>query len=388
MPRRFSLTFFNTIRGRLVLLVLLVIVPALAVQVFGAWRDLRGDIAARKLESVRVVSHATSDFETLLAETRTVFTDLVRANEMRSPGNCTQVFTALRFAYERLAPETTNLGLADTQGNIYCAIISLQGEKNLAGRPEFQDAIRTMDLAVGSYAANPLSGSPQVSIAYPVLSYNGRVQAVIFATVATRWLEKWQSESTLPAGSAVTLFTADGRPLWRAIDGEAAPVQAADAAGVTWFDTLKAGGVIEGLDFDGALRLHTVLPLQLNNQVAGYLHLGYPVAQLYDQAYRDLWWKLALLGLVLIVALAVAWQGSERLFLHPVRGSDGCGAARAGRRSERARLGGARAGRGHGAGARLRPHGRHLAAARERAPPVGGAFSRGLREARPSGWAS
>jgi PAS domain S-box-containing protein len=313
------MTFFNTIRGRLVLLVLLVIVPALAVQVFGAWRDLRGDIAARKLESVRVVSRAASDFETLVTETRTVFTDLVRANEMRSPGNCTQVFTALRFAYERLAPETTNLGLADTQGNIYCAIISLQGEKNLAGRPEFQAAIRTMDLAVGSYAANPLSGSPQVSVAYPVLSYNGRVQAVIFATVATRWLEKWQNESTLPAGSVVTLFAADGRPLWRAIDGEAAPVQAAGATGVTWFDTLKAGGVIEGPDFDGALRLHTVLPLQLNNQVAGYVHLGYPVAQLYSQAYHDLRWKLVLLGLVLLVALAFAWQGSERLFLHPMR---------------------------------------------------------------------
>ena len=129
---------------------------------------------------------------------------------MRSPGNCTQVFTALRFAYERLAPETTNLGLADTQGNIYCAIISLQGERNLAGRPEFQAAIRTVDLAVGSYAANPLSGSPQVSVAYPVLSYDGRVQAVIFATVATRWLEKWQNESALPAGSVVTLF-ATGR---------------------------------------------------------------------------------------------------------------------------------------------------------------------------------
>ena len=77
--------FFNTIRGRLLLLVLLVIVPALVVQVFGAWRDLRGDIEARKLESVRVVGHAASDFESLLATTRTVFTDLVRAQRDTKP---------------------------------------------------------------------------------------------------------------------------------------------------------------------------------------------------------------------------------------------------------------------------------------------------------------
>ena len=46
--------FFNTIRGRLVVLALLVIVPALVWQVYGAWRDLRGDIEARRLDSARV----------------------------------------------------------------------------------------------------------------------------------------------------------------------------------------------------------------------------------------------------------------------------------------------------------------------------------------------
>ena len=134
------------------------------------------------------------------------------------------------------------------------------------------------------------------------------------------WLENWQRESALPAGSTITLLGTDGRALWRGTDGAPAALPDAQTDGVAWFGALKSGEtVIEGADLDGVNRLNTVAPLQRTGQVAGYLHLGYPVAQLYSQAYHDLRWKLALLGLVLLVALAFAWQGSERLFLHPMR---------------------------------------------------------------------
>ena len=320
MQRPSLRNFLKTIRGRLVLLVLLVQIPALAVQVAGAWSDLRGDIEARKGESMRAVSHATGDFEALLAETRATFTDLVRTNEMRSPDNCTQVFTVLRLAYERLAPNAANLGLTDAEGNIYCSVNPVQDERNLAGRPEFQAAVRTVDMAVGSYTTNALSGSPQISIAYPVLSFDGRINTVIVATLNAAWLENWQRESALPTGSAVTLLGTGGRVLWRSLDGAPAPLQSLGADGPARLAAMQAGGTaVEGPDLDGVRRLHTVAPLQLDGQAAGFLHLGYPVAQLYSQAYRDLWWGLALVGGVLLLVLALAWQGSERLFLHPLR---------------------------------------------------------------------
>ena len=175
-------------------------------------------------------------------------------------------------------------------------------------------------MALGSYAVNPTSGPPLLSIAYPVLSFDGGVQTVIFATFATGWLENWQSEITLPADSAVTLLAADGSVLWRAVDGKPVSLHGLQTDGSAWLAAQQTGQTaVEGPDLDGVRRLHTVIPLQLNGQVAAYVHLGYPVAQLYAQAYRDLWWKLALLGGVLAAALALAWQGSELLFLHPLR---------------------------------------------------------------------
>ena len=266
------------------------------------------------------VSHATGDFEGLLAHTRAIFADLVRTNEMRSPANCTQISTALRFAFERLAPDAVNVGLADADGNIYCAVNPVQGERNLADRAEFQAAVRSLDMAVGAYVANSHTGTPQVTIAYPVLSFDGRVQTVIFATVSANWLENWQRENVLPVGSAVTLLSSDGHVLWRAVDDArvASPGMQADAA--AWLAGVRADGpAAEGADLDGVRRLNTIAPLLLEGQTAGYLHLGYPVAQLYSRAHRNLWWDLALLSGVLLLALAIAWQGSERLFLHPVR---------------------------------------------------------------------
>ena len=356
--------FFNTIRGRLVLLVLLALVPALAVQVYGAWRDLRGDIEVRKLESVRMASHAAADFEGLLTDTRAIFTDLLRTNEMRSPGNCTQVFTALRFAYERLAPETTNLGLADAQGNIYCAIIALHGERNLAGRPEFQAAIRTVDLAVGSYVRNPLSGAPQVSVAYPVLSFNGRVQAVIFATIATGWLENWHRESALPPGNAVTLLATDGTVLWRAVDGAPQPPQDAEAHGAAWLAHLRAGApAIEGPDLDSVRRLHTVVPLQLGGQTAGYHPSGLSGGAALRGGVSRSALEAGPAGAGAGCGVGAGLAGQRAPLPAPAGRPDDRRATRAGRRPERARLCGAGSGRSDRPGAVFRPHGRRLAAA-------------------------
>ncbi len=101
------------------------------------------------------IAVAQGDFQALLDQSRAVFADLVRLNEMRRPNNCTQVYNALRLAYERLAPEAINIGLSDAEGNIYCAVSPVLGERSIAGQPHFQKAVETLDLAVGPYAHQP-----------------------------------------------------------------------------------------------------------------------------------------------------------------------------------------------------------------------------------------
>ena len=141
---------------------------------------------------------------------------------------------------------------------------------------------------------------------------------MIVATVEVRWISTWLSEVALPSGTALTLVAADGEILQRWVDGERIAQQ--DLQGeAAWRDLLKAEvNVVESADLDGALRLNTIVPLGADGQLAAYLHLGYPVAELYTKAYQALWWKLALLGGTLFIALLLAWWGSEQWFLQPL----------------------------------------------------------------------
>jgi PAS domain S-box-containing protein len=310
--------FWASARGRLFVLVLLVVVPALVVQVIGAWIDLRQEIESRKADVGRVMAHAGVDFERLLEDSRILFSDLVPLNEMRRVDNCVQVYGALRLAYERLAPEAVNLGLANAQGEIYCSIAPVLGEVNIAGERYFQRAVETLDLALGSYKLSPVTGVPQLTVAYPVLSFDGRVQTVIFITFELGWLDRWQSEAALPPGAAITLTDPDGTILYRAQDG--GPVEASGGVqNAAWYTPLKSGEtVVESPDLDGARRLNTLTPLANGAEMAGYLHLGYPVEELYAKVNRSLQWKLAFLGLTLLLGLFIAWWGSEVLFLQPL----------------------------------------------------------------------
>jgi len=311
--------FWAGTRGRLLLLVLLVVAPALLVQVAGAWSDLQQEIASRKEELARETEHARGDFETLLGETRQAFTELVAQNEMRRSNNCVQMFGALRLAYQRLAPEAVNLGLANAGGEIYCAVSPVLGQVQIGDRPHFQSAVEILDLAVGEYGLNPLSGAPVLEIAYPVLSFDGKVQTVIFASFELTWLEKWRNEVAMPPGVALTLLAPDGAVLYRAVDGR--PVEnVSTAREAAWYVPLRSGeAVVESADLDGARRLNTLVELEHDGQLAAYLHLGYPVEELYSRINRSLQWRLASLGLTLLVALIIAWWGAEALFLGPLR---------------------------------------------------------------------
>jgi PAS domain S-box-containing protein len=313
-----TLPLRQSTRGRLLLLMLLVAVPAFLVQLYGAWGNLQQDIAIRKADAGQNVLRAQGKFQTLLDASRSVFTELIRLNAMRAPDNCTRVFNDLNLAYERLGPYATNLGLSDARGDIYCSINTVVGNRNIADQPHFVRAISLLDIAIGDYALNPSTGQPALSVAYPVLSFEGKVETVIFITYDLRWLEDWQKEVTLPPGTAITLIGPGDEILQRYLDGARVSGEGS-LAQTQWYESLRSKqNGSEAPDIDGVTRLHTLAPLQLGSQTAAWVHLGYPVGEIYTRARQDLVWELALLASVFLIAMGIAWWGSERLFLHPL----------------------------------------------------------------------
>jgi PAS domain S-box-containing protein len=305
-------------RSRLFLLVLVVIFPAFLLQVSGAWSDLRRDVNARQQEAVNRLEVSHRRFIALVEDTQRVFEDLVRLPEMRDPENCILIFSNLRSAYDRLAPDVVNVGLADDEGNIYCAVNPVQGARNIAEQMHFLRAARSLSLSLGDYHRDPATSAPSLDLAYPVLSFDSKLQTVIFVNIQAHWLAGWLNEAAIPAGATITLIAPNGELILQYPDSDSSPetLTAGDAA---WFAPLQNGQtVVEAPDLDGVVRLHTLMTLRYHNQTPGMLHLGYPVAEIYDQANQSLRWQLAWLATITVFALVIAWWGSEILFLRPL----------------------------------------------------------------------
>jgi PAS domain S-box-containing protein len=312
-----KIPFWRSTRARLILLILLVAIPAFFVQGYGAWSDLQWDVSAHKQDAAQTATRAQGKFQTLLGTSRSVFSELVRLPEMRNLDNCILLFNDLRLAYERLAPDAINIGLSDVEGNIYCAVNPITGNINIAKQQHFQRAVKTLDMAAGDYVSGR-STLPTLNVAYPVLSFDGKVQTVIFITYEVNWLEIWQREVALPSDTVLTLISPNGDILRRYRDG-APTASKASAAQMEWYAPLQNGqSGIEAADMDGVTRYHLLVPLQSGSQTVASLHVGYPIAEIYTQAEQALAWRLTLLGIIFVVALGLAWWGSETLFMHPL----------------------------------------------------------------------
>jgi two-component system, sensor histidine kinase len=266
-----------TARARLFILVLLLVLPVLGIQIYGAWSDLQQALNERKLASVNAAAHAQSDFDALLLDTRGVLSDLVRVGELRGSFGCAVLFPELRLALARLTPEATNVALAHTDGSIYCSTNPVRADANASGLVDFQAAKETREMALGIYATAELdaapatSASPLLSISYPVLTSSGSVPTIVVATLGIQWLANWKNEIFLPSGSAITLIAPNGEVLWRNLSGEEVSLSGILSAAPEVMRAVQQGTYsIESPDFDGITRLNTFVPLGSGDRVAAY----------------------------------------------------------------------------------------------------------------------
>ena len=311
--------FIKTVKARLLFLVFLVVFPFMVLLLASAISDLRSNIAISKADAINLGKNAARNFSEGMNLTKVILTDLVSTSEMRNTDNCLQVFPALRSAYERLTPELVNLSLADAQGKIYCAINPVKGDIGIDGTAEYQRALQTSAITLGSYEINPISKDPQFNVVYPVLSYNGKIQTLIVATYSGLWVQRWHNTILFPANSTLGLIGPSGTLMYWQVDGDVKNADALKKNLRVWVNGMLASqGTIEGTDLDGVNRLLTVVPLESNEQRVGYLILGYPVADLYRDANYKLAGRLMLSILITFIAAIIAKYSSENLFLNPL----------------------------------------------------------------------
>jgi len=305
------------LRTRLVQLVLLAVLPALALILYSANVEHQSARTTGEMQSFRVAKTAAASYERVIEATRQLLMTTARLPvvTVRDPSGCSNRLGELL----RLYPFYTNLSAATSDGTVFCSAMSNGDKINISDRSYFQRAQQDRGFSVGEYQIGRRTGKPAINFGYPIIEQSGNVEAVVFAALDLAWLNRLAAEAQLPSNSTLTVADERGTILsgvphpgvWEGkIIPEAAIVKTALA---------ETEGVATAVGLDGVKRFYGFTSVRLS-ALRGRIHVivGIPIEVALANAQRNMWRNLAGLLVVAILSLAVAWWGGDRWLVRPV----------------------------------------------------------------------
>ena len=306
---------FASLRSRAIFLVLLTVLPLLALTLHSyfnqrqqAIREVQRDelVAARNLATLQ---------ETLINSTRQLLATVSRLPQVQrlDRNGCNALFDELL----KQNPHYAVIGGADPEGWTFASAPPVAAPVNVADRLWFQKAVQTRDFFAGEPLFGRVSGKYSFNMSYPILGDGGRLHGVLTASLDLHWLGSLLARSDFPPATALALIGATGTTLFRYPEplkytGRMMPDLLTEAI------NRQDEGMLEIVGLPGDVRLvgfTRLAPPWQDLRIAVALPKGWAV----DKVNRDLWRNLTWLGLVAILALAVAWFGAGLVMVRPVK---------------------------------------------------------------------
>jgi signal transduction histidine kinase len=311
---------FYSIRGRLIFVLLLAVIPALVLTLYTASEERRHELAEVQDNAMHIASIIAVQEEQLLVATRQLLISLSHFPVMTDGRStaCNALFADLR---EKHYQRYSNIGVAKPNGDVVCSALSLASPVNIADRKYFKDAIKARDFSIGDYQIGRITGKPSVNFGYPVIDKRGNIKGVVFAAMDLQWFKRFEIEVTskLPKGSTLTKIDGKGIILVHhngpeELFGKPFPIK-------SLLETIKTqeNGVVKAIDGDDIPRIYAFR--SLHSKVAAdkiYVILGIPVEVAFAEINLIMTRNLTLIGLVALFVLAAVWFGSNRLIMRPV----------------------------------------------------------------------
>ncbi|MEW5849584.1 MAG: EAL domain-containing protein [Myxococcota bacterium] len=308
---------FASLRGRLLLLVALAVVPAWGLMLHTA-REQRS-MASRVVreDALRVARGAAANQDRLIEGARQLLTTLALLPNVRSadPRACGILLATLLGQF----PGYVNFGVIAPNGELLCSALPAPPNLNLADRSYFRGALVERGFVVGEYQVGRITGVASVNFGYPIIDEHGVVTAVVFAAMDLRWLNRFAAETELPEGASLSVVDRNGVILARHPDPEHwVGAQLPEAPLVQRIRAQAQGGTAEAQGLDGVMRLYGFTPLPSGPAVGVFLSVGMPRQAVY--AHVDEVFRRSLLGLALVALLALlaAWVGGNVFILRQV----------------------------------------------------------------------
>ena len=309
--------WFGSLRCHIILIVVLAMLPALALVLYEALEERSLAVLEARQEALQLARQASLNQKALFTEARHLLQMLAERQTVQSgwKEGCSRFLADLLPDFSHYL----NFGVIDLEGNLRCSAIPYSGTVSATDRTYFQRVVQTGDFAVGDFQTGRVNGRSSVNLAYPVRDDQGRIAGVVFASLDLGWLNSFVAEAQLPRGSTLTLVGGDHvilarHPEPRQWVGKRAP----EIANILSILT-DGNGVGEAVGLDGVRKLYAVMPVTGEPQSA-ILYAGIPTREIYAGANRILLRNLIALGVVGLLALAIALVFSHLFITRKMNG--------------------------------------------------------------------
>ena len=280
-------SWLTSLRARLVALVVVCTVPALAFVAYTAVANYRIQAGYAYSAGWLAVNDVISRYQTLVTDGRNLLPMMAELPAISaSPSKCNHELAALRA---RL-PLYYNLSVVRPDGKLLCSAAAFVGSVSMMGRGWFQQVLATHRFAVEVVSRGILTHHGVLVIAMPYFAAQGRLLGILNAVIPATALQPSQNSMLLAHQTNVTVFSSTGTvlvsypraaglvdsdrsssALFRAVAGQHHPgtriVRGLDGQrrfyALEHFATGKPGNVIyvaAGVDLS-FMRQHYVLPL-------------------------------------------------------------------------------------------------------------------------------
>jgi signal transduction histidine kinase/ActR/RegA family two-component response regulator/HAMP domain-containing protein len=296
---------FSRLRYRLLLLVLLAVLPALALIVSTAWEQRR--LAARDAHesALRLARLASTNHERLIEGARPLLIVLAQNADVQNQDArlCGAIFAGML----RQFPFYANLGAARPNGEVFCSGRPLPGPVSPVERAHFQRTVSSRDVTVSGYVIGPIGGRPLLSVAYPAINDAGTVRAVVFLSLDLAWVGPFFEKAQLARGSALAVTDRTGLVLARYPDSDAGVGKAFPGAPlVQAVEQAHGEGAAEVKGLDGIPRLFAFTALAgLPAGERAYVSVGIPTAAAFAAGEQLLMRNLAWAGFAFVLAMVL-----------------------------------------------------------------------------------
>ena len=296
-----------SIRGGLILLVLLAVLPSLALQIYDGAMLRRHLVADATDEVIQAVDALAQTQERTTQGTRLLLTALAAMPGLRQLDRaaCASLFASLL----KENPFYTNILVVDAQGDVIASGLP-DNPANLSGRKHFRDAMALKHFTAGQYSGSSADGEPVFPFSLPLVNDQGTVVGVLIATVNLHSFDAAFDALHMPAGTNYSITDHAGvrlhhtpptaaNPLGKHIRAEA--WQVINTGGDT--------GVFRQPGSDGVTRQYAFHKLRLSPAAPPYMTVvvGMPAEAILAPARQALRHNLILLAVTTALALVVAW---------------------------------------------------------------------------------